>query len=629
MRSGRNDSVKYRRDIDGLRAIAILPVVLFHASVPGFTGGFVGVDIFFVISGYLITMIIASEVAQAKFSTVQFYERRIRRIFPALFTVLTAASLCAGVLYLPNDLAKYSQSLIATTLFGSNMLFWRDSGYFDVSAFLKPLLQTWSLAVEEQFYILFPLFVALVHRYAARWLKASVLVAAGLSFAASVWGVHHTPGAAFYFAPLRAWELLMGSLLALGVVGDTRSATLREALAGLGILLIVGSVVTYNESTPFPGLAALPPCLGAAFILYAGRGQPTWVGRLLSTRFMVGIGLVSYSLYLWHWPVFVFAKYVQVGELPPERAAGCLALSGVLAWASWRFVEQPARNVKAVSRRTLFVGAAALMVATIAVGLGLPAAAAAFRPVPSEIQQILGYTDTDPQDTTRGTPCFLRTEDPYAKFQPAQCATVDPTRPNYLLMGDSHANHLATGLRKVLPEVNLLQVTAAGCKPGLAHLTSASSACQQASRFALGEVLPTHKVDVVVLSARWTTQDAAGLRETLTYLHRFAKKVVLVGPIPEYKMALPGLIARGLLKSDPDYAIRYLEPGGATRDAELAVVAAGNGAIYASTYAAVCPGGQCQTLAAPGVPMQYDYGHLTALGSTVVVQRWRDAGLLP
>ena len=300
--------MQYRSDIDGLRALAVVPVVLGHAHVTGFAGGFVGVDVFFVISGFLITTILATEAREGSFSLTRFYERRARRLFPALFAVLIFCAAAAWTRFPAEDLEAFGRSLLATIFFGSNMLFWSETGYFDIAAEQRPLLHTWSLAVEEQFYLLFPLAVWWTTRRMGGRYAAWLWPAMGASFVLSVVWVPTHPSSAFYLVPARAWELLMGSALALGLVPALRQQSHRETCSALGTLFIAMSVVLYDANTPFPGSNAVLPCLGAALVIHAGHSGTTAVGRLLGTKPVVFVGLISYSLYLWHWPLLVFAR---------------------------------------------------------------------------------------------------------------------------------------------------------------------------------------------------------------------------------------------------------------------------------------------------------------------------------
>jgi peptidoglycan/LPS O-acetylase OafA/YrhL len=363
--------MRYRREIDGLRALAVLPVILFHAGFEPFGGGFVGVDVFFVISGFLITSIILEERAAGTFSLVAFYERRARRILPALFLVMAVSCVLAWMWLTPFHAREFGQSLVAVSFYGSNLLFWKKSGYFDTVAELKPLLHTWSLAVEEQFYLLFPLLVLALWRFGRRpMLAAFALLAAG-SFALAQWGTFERPSTTFFLLPTRAWELLIGSFLAFAAV-DGRvprpPKPLAEALAALGVGLIAVAVLAFDKRTPFPGAYALVPTLGAALVILFATAD-TRVGRLLGHRLLVGIGLVSYSAYLWHQPLFAFARHRSVYEPEPITFAALAVLTLVLAALTWRYVEQPFRARGRVVRRQVFSFAAAGTTAFVALGI--------------------------------------------------------------------------------------------------------------------------------------------------------------------------------------------------------------------------------------------------------------------
>lgn len=361
----------YRREIDGLRALAIMPVIFFHAGFEAFSGGFVGVDVFFVISGYLITSIVLGQLEQGKFCVVNFYERRARRILPALFLVMLVSIPFAWFWLLPSGMKDFSQSLVAVSLFASNILFWRESGYFDTAAELKPLLHTWSLAVEEQFYVLFPLFLMSFWKIGKRWILVALFFVFVISFTISVWSVHANPVAAFFLLYSRAWELLAGSFAAFYLSKANRkefSKTYGEVGGLLGILLICYAVFAFNKTTPFPGTYALFPTLGAVLVvLYAS--QQTTVGKFLGNRLFVGVGLISYSAYLWHQPIFAFARQIYPAE--PSRSVFIVLtiLVMFLAYISWKFVETPFRSKLKFNRSKIFTLAVILSFSFILFGL--------------------------------------------------------------------------------------------------------------------------------------------------------------------------------------------------------------------------------------------------------------------
>lgn len=349
--------MKYRNEIDGLRAIAVLPVMFFHAGSSWFSGGFVGVDVFFVISGYLITSILFSEKAAGKFSLTRFYERRARRILPAMFVVILFCLPFAWLWMLPHQLKEFSQSLVGVSVFSSNILFWKQSGYFDASAELKPLLHTWSLAVEEQYYLLFPIILIALWRFNKRWLNLLVFVGGILSLGWATWLVQKDASGAFYLLPTRAWELLIGAAIAMYVRSDGNkevSYTLRQVASVVGLAMIVFSIFFYDRQTPFPSLYALVPTLGAAMIIKFADDK-TSVGRLLAFRGLTAVGLVSYSLYLWHQPILAFFK-IKTGlmELSGWMVFLYVLLTFSMAYLSYLVVEKPFRSKEFISRQGVF-----------------------------------------------------------------------------------------------------------------------------------------------------------------------------------------------------------------------------------------------------------------------------------
>lgn len=347
----------YRREIDGLRALAVLPVILFHAGFETFSGGFVGVDVFFVISGYLITTIILAELEQGKFSIVNFYERRARRILPALFLVMLVCIPFAWFWLLPSDMKDFSQSLVAVSVFASNILFWRESGYFDSAAELKPLLHTWSLAVEEQFYVLFPLLLMLFWRLGKRWILFTLGILFVTSLALAQWAAYANPAAAFYLLPTRGWELLIGAFAAFYLSKANRHefANIVSEIGGwLGVALILYAIFTFTKATPFPGLYALVPTLGTGMVILFATKQTT-VGKFIGNKAFVGIGLISYSAYLWHQPLFAFARQASFAQPSHTFFLLLSALALVLAYVSWRFIEAPFRNKSIIGKGSVFI----------------------------------------------------------------------------------------------------------------------------------------------------------------------------------------------------------------------------------------------------------------------------------
>lgn len=368
---------RYRPEIDGLRALAVLPVVLYHTGL-GFPGGFIGVDVFFVISGFLISSLILRDLEAGKFTFKSFWERRARRILPAMFCMVLVTLIAGWFVLLPGDYAKLGRSTLFQAIFGANIFFWLESGYFAPAAEQMPLLHTWSLAVEEQFYLIVPLlFVGLFRfpimrtRFA---LLAFVLLGIAGSLAGSAYGVVHHPSAAFYLLPSRAWELLLGIFVALAPLRSNR-AFLRETLCWLGLLLILVPCFAYTKNTPFPGLAAVPPCLGTAMFIWATgqvadlKSSMPSAARILTSRPFVFTGLVSYSFYLVHWPIVAYSMYLAMAPLGLVHRIGLLLLAFGLSVLMWRFVEMPFRKRSlCASRRTLFAFSGGAIVTLLVFG---------------------------------------------------------------------------------------------------------------------------------------------------------------------------------------------------------------------------------------------------------------------
>ena len=394
--------MKYRAEIDGLRALAVLPVILFHAGFEWFSGGFVGVDVFFVISGYLITTIIISEMAEGKFSIVNFYERRARRILPALFFVMIVCIPFALFLLAPSALIEFGHSLIAVSTFLSNFLFWSEAGYFGGPAELKPLLHTWSLAVEEQYYILFPIFIMLTWQFGTKLMLIILLFIFMLSLGLAQWGAYNIPSANFFLLPTRGWELLIGVFAAFHLKYNThlKSYLANQLLSLLGFSMIVYSIIAFNETTPFPSLYALIPTIGTGMVILCASPRTT-IHKLLSLKFIVGIGLISYSTYLWHQPILAFARHVITGEVHDLTTILLCISSLLLGWFSWRFVERPFRQKSYLQRKFIFKFSLSGILLFSIIGISLHAIDGGYKFYSKEKQKIItifladnsGYTE--------------------------------------------------------------------------------------------------------------------------------------------------------------------------------------------------------------------------------------------
>lgn len=447
--------MNYRTEIDGLRALAIVPVILFHAKFQLFSGGYVGVDVFFVISGYLITTILFKEIENNTFSIVNFYERRARRILPALFLVLFISIFFASIWMLPSQMEDFSESVVAISLFVSNILFWKETAYFETAG-EKPLLHTWSLAVEEQYYLLFPIFLIIFWRFGKNKVFFMIIFIAIVSFLLSEWGSKNSPIANFYLAPTRVWELLAGSITA--IIIERKGIKNNNLIASCGLLAIMYSIFFYDEKTPFPSVYTLIPVIGTMFlILYANK--KTFVAKILSLKLFVGMGLISYSAYLWHQPVFTFVNIKFLNQKPESLMFILSVFSIILAYFSWKYVERPFRKISSSTFSSRFI----LLFSIVGIFLFL-------------IFGFLGhYTNGFKNRFSKsyeGDVGQLKyhqyVDEKYFNCEPEKiannalmwegflrCKQSQSGEFDWLLLGDSHAEHLFLGLANENPNLNV------------------------------------------------------------------------------------------------------------------------------------------------------------------------------
>src|ERR1017187_1726656 len=637
--------LSYRPDIDGLRAVAVLSVLACHLEIVRMAGGVVGVDIFFVISGYLISSIVFAEIAGSRFSVLSFYERRIRRIFPALFGMLLVFSIFATIYFLPVELVNYSKSLFAATAPSSNFYFWQHSGYFDAPT-SNPLLHTWSLAVEEQFYILFPIFLVLIRRFCPDRLRVSVIVLFVISLLISVIVVRLNRDSAFYMPYTRAWELLLGTILSLRMLPGMRSVWLRNLATSLGAVMILYSIFSYTPSTMFPGLSALVPCVGCALIILAGESGTSFVGAILSLRPIVFIGLISYSLYLWHWPVIILQKMgllFPFGSTLPHQYATLLSAQGFdrivetflsffLAVISWRFVERPFRNGPLrLAGKPLFALAGAVMIIFISFSsLTMIAAGFTGRFSPESVR-LASYLDNKEKNgiqQMRGGICFITGTNSFKDYDYGVCLHQKAGENNYLLLGDSHSAMLWPGLSSVIPNANIMQASTGGCPPFLD--ISGNTNCSKMMNYIFRSYLPSHPIQGLLLERKWEPKDLDKLTETIEWARQHRLPVILFGPTPEYDAPLPRLEAYSIAWNKPDLVRMHLVGEEKHLDEQFQSQAATWHVTYISLYKAICSKEGCTEYADSGnrVPLMYDTNHLSSAGSSLIAQRLLDRGEL-
>ncbi len=634
--------MRYRAEIDGLRAVAVLPVILFHAGFDVFSGGFVGVDIFFVISGYLITTIIVAEIKAGNFSIVNFYERRARRILPALFFVLACSLPFAWMWLVPQDLKSLSQSLVAVMLFSSNILFWKTSGYFESAAELKPLLHTWSLAVEEQFYLFFPLLLMAVWRFGPRRVLPLLAVAALASLAIAHWGSAAQPDAAFYLLPTRGWELLIGAFAAVCLLDERTWQPGRlasEAGSALGLALLLYSIFLFDKDTPFPSLYTLVPTAGTALVILFAT-PATRVGRLLGRRALVGIGLVSFSAYLWHQPLFALARHRSLDE--PDRLvfAGLVVASIVLAYFSWQYIEKPFRDRQRFQRGQIFLYAAIGSAVFLLLGLAGHA---------THGFEQARTTDAHRQvlKTAAASPLRARCHTGGAGYTPpAQACEINGGPLRVAVFGDSHAVELAYALAQGLAPrgIRLKQFTFSGCSPMFGRtVTGRDQPCADWTNAAANFIATHPDIDHVVVTYRihgalfgsheraypgWPDTVGAAERErrwaayvgVLRHFVAHGKQVRLVLQAPELPKQIDALVLRA---GDPLAPIDGASRAWWTRrsawvDARLPGLPAGVTVVDPAPL--FCSGDSCLA-ASGGVARYFDDDHMSVGGARLVADQ--------
>ncbi len=580
----------YRTEIDGLRALAVIPVILFHAGFPGFSGGFVGVDVFFVISGYLITSIILREISVQDFSLMGFYERRARRILPALFTVVFSTSILSWVVLFPAHLENFGESVMATMLFSSNILFWQDGGYFGTANELKPLLHTWSLAVEEQFYIFYPLGLLLFWRFGRASVLVFIVFVALASFLLSDWASAHYLKANFFLLPTRAWELFIGALVAFWIQKvPLIRFVFTETGAIVGILLILAAVLLFDHDTPFPGRYAILPVLGTALFIRCATST-THMGRLMGIRPIVFIGLISYSAYLWHQPLFALTRLASMDKPSLIIMVMLIVLTFFLAWLSWRFIETPFRRKSLVSSKAILVGSVSGAVALLIAG-GVLVHSRGFSARFDDIT--LDLISTSEENGRGRNGCIPRSSMP-----DDGCVFNEGLDKSAILWGDSHGMALAEQLASELKknDISLETLNSSGCTPVLYYERPARPGCESANLKAFGYLKSNHAPDTVILSSRWdfffegtvfnnleggvdhaapislrnlrdqqaTLSQPEWMRiafvDTIKELLKLGKSIVIVGMVPEAGWNVPrqlALMRRWGVKRETPLSTRY------------------------------------------------------------------------
>lgn len=621
----------YRPEIDGLRAIAVLSVLLYHLDLPFISAGFIGVDVFFVISGFLITSILMQDLAEGRFNLLRFYRKRALRILPPLILMLVVMSALALIVMLPGEIRSMAQAVGATLGFASNVFFWTTSDYFTPEAKENPFLHTWSLGVEEQFYIVLPILLWLLYRWcrphsSLGGLKLGLTLTVLVSFCFGSWSVGSHPQAAFYLLPARYWEMGAGAMLSVLLPNSRMRPVYAEALGAGGVFLIGAALLLLTPASSFPGINALWPVLGAVAVIAAGGA--TVSGRMLSLPPMLFLGRISYSLYLWHWPLIVLWKLHIGGELAFVDQLGLGLVSMAMATASTHWVEAPLRHLpQRISDLRVLLGSGAVLGVMACLALGMQTAPERLRNYPPEVLALERYSgfhaSTEFIAWNRRHQCFLSddTKAGFDAFDEDLCLGHPADKQVLLMLGDSLSAHLWHAMRDAYPEYSVVQADASGCRPFLE--SAAYPACAKLLQFVYETWVPYQKPDLVVLSARWQDGEEVLLVDAVKRLKQGgAKRVVVLGPTVEYKGDLAKLLARDLLTGQ-NKAAHMTDPARWRVSADLQAALQDSRAEYVDMLALLCPDGQCKTWApsvqgAEPAPMSFDYGHYTPEGAAYV-----------
>ncbi len=621
----------YRPDIDGLRTIAVVSVVIHHAFPELLPGGFVGVDIFFVISGYLISTIILSGLARGRFTFADFYVRRIKRIFPALLLVLATTAVLGWQRLIPSDYAELGKHLLGGAAFISNFLLWQEAGYFDAESLSKPLLHLWSLAIEEQFYLLWPLGLYLLHRWRLSAMRGIAVILL-LSFLVNLALVADHPVAAFYNPAARAWELMLGALLAaihlhpagwrglfLRAESAAPSGTPAQGapwMAWAGALLLALALVLLNPQRAFPGGWALLPTVGTTLLIAAGPG--TWPNRFLALKPMVWIGLISYPLYLWHWPLLTFAHLRESGTPPWPEQLGWVGLSVLLAALTYLLVEKPVRFGR-LGRRTMTAALCTAMVGVAAAGTTIQQREGFDERFPAAVRELM--TRSGKQAVIQGwrdKTCALDFRVPATNYQDF---CIEKKRPLIFLWGDSHASSLYPGFAALQKggryDFGIGERTGAVCPPILG--IEPRPLCKSLNDNAI-EAIRQAKPDVVVLYAWWhhPRYDLKNLEATVAELRRAGvPRIIMLGAVPYWQGPLPRILLeewkKGPVSQPPPLRLKaQLDPKLTQVTQEMRARAEKMGIEFISGLDYFCNAEGCLTRMSQDAsePLSYDYGHL-------------------
>ena len=612
----------YREDIQGLRAIAVLGVVLFHINPASLPGGYIGVDVFFVISGYLIMGFIWRDLLKGEFNLISFYTKRVKRLFPALFTMVIASSIAAYFILMPQETTGFFKSLISTLFYFSNFYFYAESNYFNSAMQFSPLLHTWSLSVEEQFYIFFPIILMLIYTRRKVHLFKILLALAIISLFLSEVLIYWDQSFSFFSSPTRFFQFIIGGLVSITLQKQIFSKTTNDYLSGVGLIIIILCMFLYSDTTSFPGLNALLPSFATALILFSGENS-RYTNIFLSNPLFKLIGNSSYSLYLWHWPLIVFYKLEFNSNTNTFEQISLLIVSILFGYLSWKYIENTTkalhteRNLKPIY---LSLGVSLLTISLTFVAFkNLPSRSLEKEALASKYQKYLNYSSSQ----FRAGKCFLTSKyNNIDFFDKTECIQYAQDKKNYLLIGESHAAHYYSALyENKKDDETISQITASGCYPILAY--KGSKRCTDLVRWAYEDLIIKKHFHTIILSARWRNLDKKSLIQTINMLLKHTDNVVILGPTMEYQQPLPRLLMN--LALDEDTKSIYKTAGKYQEISEtdnlMKSGLTGPRVKYISVLNLLCDIDGCSTITPTGVPIAFDYGHFTHSGASYIIKQ--------
>ncbi len=604
-----------RNDIQGLRAFAVLSVIIYHVAPLRLPGGFIGVDVFFVISGYLIIASITKNLEAKRFNFSDFYNRRLSRLAP-VYIVVTLVSAC--LLYnslLPSEYTSFSRSAAASFAYISNFWFYTKAGYFDTELLTSPLLHTWSLSVEEQFYLIIPgiLYLAYKMRISIRLTLAVLTI---LSLFAGIIVTNINQPAAFYFSPLRFWQFMIGGYTALYIRSSLYSSITRDIItfSSIAALIVCCFVISHDD---FPGWKAIIPTILTAVIL--AMGNKTNISyKVIGWKLPKYIGDISYSLYLWHWPLIVYFSVEVSSDLAREYKLLVLLSTLVLSIISYHTIENPLR--RALSKKsTKFNYTSYILICSVLTSGLIVASTFKSDSAVGSLSHYEGFLSYD-SSAFRNGQCFLSsTSNDFRLYDKELCNTHTDGLTNMLLIGDSHAAHWYPALVSTFPNNSTTQATASGCKPVIG--TTGPDRCVKLVEWVYGELINKYRFDKIIISARWRDNDITKLKQTLSYLAEYNTDVIVLGPIIEYNVPLPRLLAKGLSTEEVmnkssyhEIKIRDLKIRSTTEEYARFISVLDTMCEYKTT---------CDLQTEDSIPLQFDYGHLTSEGATYIMKKMK------